>query len=205
MAAGLLFAAGAPGSDASADEFERGRKLFALCAQCHGPEADGNRLYLAPSIAGLNQWYLEGQLKFFRSGVRGLHPDDIAGMRMAPMARTLRDDADIVAVAAYVASLPARRPAPQIDGGDPEAGKTHYAVCTACHGAEGTGNEQMGSPALRHASDWYLLSQLEKFRAGIRGVNPGNPNGNVMRPMAMTLPNEQALLDVIAYIGTLPE
>ncbi len=72
-------------------------------------------------------------------------------------------------------------------------------------GADGAGNEQIGSPSLRYASDWYLLGQLEKFRSGIRGVNPGNPNGMVMRPMAMALPDEQALLDVIAYIGTLPE
>ena len=93
-------------------------------------------------------------------------------------------------------------PAQEITG-NAEAGKNYFAVCAACHGADGTGNQQMGAPALRNASDWYLLSQLEKFRAGIRGTDPRNPNGAVMRPMAMTLPDDQALKDVVAYIGTL--
>ena len=111
-------------------------------------------------------------------------------MRMAPMARTLRKDEDLEAVAAYVASLPRAEPAPEIQGGDPERGKAHYALCASCHGLDGAGNQQMSSPALTNASDWYLLSQLEKYRAGVRGSNPGNPNGAVMRPMAMTLPDE---------------
>ncbi len=203
VAAGLLVATVAPIGDAAADQLEDGRKIFSLCAQCHGDDAGGNHLFLAPAIAGLNHWYIEAQLKLFRSGVRGLHPEDVAGMRMAPMARTLRTDEDVTAVAAYVASLPRAQPTPEIQGGDPEQGKSHYALCASCHGPEGAGNQQMSSPALSDASDWYLLSQLEKFRAGVRGTNPGNPYGAQMRQMAMTLPDEQALKDVVAHIMTL--
>jgi len=203
VVAGLLLVTTVSIGDAAADQLERGRKIFALCAQCHGEKADGNSLSLAPAIAGLKIWYIERQLKFFRSGERGLHPEDVAGMRMAPMARTLRSDEDLAAVAAYVASLPPARPEPEVHGGDPERGKTHYALCASCHGQDGAGNQQMSSPALKYASDWYLLSQLEKYRAGVRGANPGNPNGAVMRPMAMTLPDGQALKDVVAHIMTL--
>ena len=145
VAAGLLLATAAPIGGAAADQLEDGRKIFALCAQCHGGDAGGNSLFLAPAIAGLKLWYIERQLEFFRSGVRGLHPEDVAGMRMAPMARTLRKDEDLAAVAAYVASLPPTRPEPEIHGGDPERGKTHYALCGTCHAADGAGNQLRGS------------------------------------------------------------
>ena len=61
----------------------------------------------------------------------------------------------------------------------------------------------MNSPRLDGASDWYLLSSLEKYKAGIRGGNPQNPNAVLMRGMAAQLPDEQAMKDVIAYIMTL--
>ena len=206
VAAGLLLATAAPIGGAAADQLEDGRKIFALCAQCHGGDAGGNSLFLAPAIAGLKLWYIERQLEFFRSGVRGLHPEDVAGMRMAPMARTLRKDEDLAAVAAYVASLPPTRPEPEIHGGDAERGKTHYALCGSCHAVDGAGNELMSSPGLKYASDWYLLSQLEKYRAGVRGADPGsNPNAALMGQFAMTLPDEQALKDVVAHIMTLSE
>jgi cytochrome c oxidase subunit 2 len=61
----------------------------------------------------------------------------------------------------------------------------------------------MNAPGLKHASDWYLLSQMEKFRAGVRGANPANPLAAMMAPMSMVLPDEQALKDVVAHIMTL--
>lgn len=205
MTVGLLLAAAFAGRNALADDLERGRDLFALCAQCHGEAGTGNELYLAPAIAGLNFWYVEAQLGYFKTGVRGLHPDDIAGMRMAPMSRTLRSDDDVRAVATYVSSLPPVSPAPTLEGGDADKGKTTFALCATCHGADAAGNQQMFAPRLRNGSDWYLFSQIQKFQSGVRGSTAGNPNGAVMRGMAMTLANEQAIKDVLAYIGTLSE
>jgi len=205
MAVGLLLAAGISGEDAFADDLERGHDLFALCAQCHGADGAGNELFLAPAIAGLNQWYVQAQLGYFKNGVRGLHPDDVAGMRMAPMSRTLRSEEDIRAVATYVASLAPVSPAPTLEGGNAASGKDSFTLCATCHGVDAAGNEQMFAPRLRNSSDWYLFSQIKKFQAGIRGSNPGNPNGAVMRGMSMTLPDDQAIKDVIAYIGTLPQ
>lgn len=200
-AAALCIAAATPGP-ALADE-ARARELFNLCAQCHGPEGAGNRLFLAPAIAGLSQWYVELQLSNFRKGIRGLHPDDTAGLRMYPMSLAIRDDEDVKSLAAYVASLPPAWPAPQLVGGNAATGKQFYVTCQACHGPDGRGMQAVGGPNLVVSSDWYLLSQLEKFKAGIRGTNPGDVAGMRMRPMSMTLPNEQAMRDVIAYIMTL--
>ena len=197
---------GGIGGGAAAEDLARGEVLFGLCAQCHGSEAKGSKLAEAPSLAGLPQWYIENQLHKFQNRLRGERPDDINGLRMAPMSRTLRSDEDLSAVAAYIASLPADKPEPLLVGGDAERGKGFYTtVCVACHGPDGLGNQQIGSPPLRYASDWYLYRSLEKFRAGIRGANSADPIGATMRPMAMTLPDEQAMRDVIAYIQTLSD
>jgi cytochrome c oxidase subunit 2 len=191
--------------DAPEEGLDRGRVLFATCAPCHGDEGEGNQEYGAPAIAGLDAWYLETQLEHFRQGVRGAHPDDAAGLRMRPMVQTLRSEADRRSVAAYVASLPAEGPAPSLEGASAERGQAIYATCAECHGPEGRGDRERGAPDLTHASDWYLLTQLGNFKAGIRGADPRDSTGATMRPMAMALADEQAMRDVLAYIATLPE
>jgi cytochrome c553 len=188
---------------ASAQDLERGEKLFTLCNQCHGASGEGSQLALAPAIAGLPQWYAKAQLQKFRAAHRGGHFDDIAGMRMRPMALSLASDADVEAVAAYVASLPPVTPEPTLDGGDPARGQTLYAPCAACHAPDGSGMEVVQGPPLKHANDWYMLTQLANFRAGVRGTKPGDTTGALMRPMSLTLADEQAMRDVIAYITTL--
>jgi cytochrome c oxidase subunit 2 len=62
----------------------------------------------------------------------------------------------------------------------------------------------MNGPALTNASDWYLFSSLQKFKAGIRGSDAADQTGAIMRAMSSTLADEQAMRDVIAYIATLP-
>jgi cytochrome c553 len=181
---------------------ERGRALFRLCTACHGDQGEGRFELGAPAIAGLPEWYVETQLHKFRQGVRGAHPQDIAGMRMRPMARSLPIESDVTAVARYVAGLPRQVPPPTLSG-DVANGAARYGVCMACHGPDGKGNQQMGAPPLAAASDWYLLTQLKNFKHGVRGANPAKDvAGSMMAPMANTL-DEQAMKDVIAYIQTL--
>jgi cytochrome c553 len=198
----LALALAMPAAKSLAQDTARGQQLFALCAQCHGGDAGGNPETLAPAIAGLPAWYVAGQLQKFRSGGRGTHFDDISGMRMRPMSMWLRSDEDVANVAAYVASLPRVNPSPTLAGGNPETGKQRYILCTACHGANGEGNQALNAPPLAGGSDWYQLSALQKFKAGVRGTNPKDTTGMLMRPMSMTLADEQAMRDVIAYIGT---
>jgi len=172
------------------------------CMPCHNAAGTGTESIAAPSIAGLPQWYVEAQVGKFRDGRRGRHFDDIAGLRMRPMSRTLTGEPEVVAVAAYVSSLPVVQPAITLDG-DPEIGKVYFATCQACHGPDGKGNQTLNAPPLDHANDWYLFTQLHNFKAGIRGAEPRDVTGAQMRPMAMTLADEQAMKDVIAYIQTL--
>jgi cytochrome c553 len=194
------------GGSARADENERGADLYRLCAVCHGESAAGNEAVGAPAIAGMPQWYLEGQLTQFRDGKRGTHFDDIMGMRMRPMALTLMREGDVEAVAAYITAMPAANPAPSLTGGDVVNGKAIYTtICIACHGPDGAGNQaMMGAAPLYRSSDWYLFRQVENFRTGVRGARPGDQGGALMRPMMLQLADEQAIKDVVAYITTLP-
>jgi cytochrome c553 len=199
----LLALAAAPFAASAEGDGAMGAQLYQLCAQCHGPDGGGDVAALAPAIAGLDEWYLRAQLRKFHNGARGTHPDDVAGMRMRPMALSLASDADVEAVAAYVASLPPVKPSPTLGGGDPARGQTLYAPCAACHAPDGSGVEVVQGPPLKHTNDWYMLTQLANFRAGVRGTKPGDTTGALMRPMSMTLADEQAMRDVIAYITTL--
>ena len=199
----LLALATPPITAAAEGGGSHGAQLFQLCAQCHGEDAGGDFAALAPAIAGLDEWYLLAQLQKFHNGARGTHPDDVAGMRMRPMSLSLRNDQEMAAVAAYVAALPRVPLTPTLEGGDATRGQALYAPCAACHGAAGEGIQPLNGAPLRASNDWYLQRQMHNFRSGIRGTKPIDTSGALMRPMSMTLPDEQAILDVIAYITTL--
>jgi cytochrome c oxidase subunit 2 len=199
---GVALIAGACNYETSHQPTATGQEVFELCQQCHGVGGEGRREFNAPSIAGLPEWYVQGQLKKFRAGTRGTHPSDITGMQMRPMGLSLRSDGDIEVVAKYVSSLPRRAAAPVLHGGNAERGKTLYATCVACHGPTGGGVEQVKGPPLTHASDWYLLAQLQKFKEGHRGLT-GDIEGATMRPQVAVLADEQAMKDVVQYIATL--
>lgn len=171
------------------------------CGVCHGANGEGTPSIAAPAIAGLPVWYVSAQLNKFRDGIRGAHADDVEGLRMRPMSRTL-EARDVEPIAAYVASLAKVSPDRTLPG-DAEAGKAAYAPCTACHGADGAGNEALKAPPIAQLDDWYITAQLYKFKAGVRGVNPKDVTGGQMRPMALTLKDDKAVADVVAHIGTL--
>jgi cytochrome c oxidase subunit 2 len=89
--------------------------------------------------------------------------------------------------------------------GNATAGAGNYAVCAACHGAQGEGNQALMAPKLAGASAWYIRHQIANYQAGIRGTDPADTAGMTMRPMAMTLASPSVLENVIAYIETLPD
>jgi cytochrome c oxidase subunit 2 len=191
---------------------ERGEALYSYCEHCHGAAGEGNPDFRVPAIAGFDQWYVEAQLHKFRIGARGDHPLDTDGLRMRPMSRALANDTEVTEVAAYVASLSPVDPPDEMTGGDSSAGQRLFTQpidgsqpCVDCHGANGQGNRDMNAPSLHNESDWYLVAQLHKFREGIRGTDTLDVSGITMRPQALALPNEQAILDVVAYIETLDD
>jgi len=179
-----------------------GEELYETCAPCHGDMAEGNPDIAAPAIAGLPQWYLEGQLRAFQAGYRGLHADDLPGLRMRPMAVTLTREVDIPSVAEYVASLAAVYPESTLHGNAGAGAAIYTAVCVTCHGADGLGMETLQAPPIVQLNDWYLVQELENFRHGSRGADPSDIWGAQMRANAVAL-SDDAMEDVIAYVQTL--
>jgi len=76
------------------------------------------------------------------------------------------------------------------------------SVCATCHGENGEGSEDFSAPRLAGQHGWYLRTQLLNFRAGVRGVDENDENGQIMQPMAADL-EDQAIENLVAYIGTL--
>ena len=179
-----------------------GAELFETCTPCHGENGAGDPDIEAPAIAGLPQWYIEAQLLSFQAGFRGKHADDLPGLRMRPMAVSLNRDGDIPSVAEYVSQLPGMYPESTLHG-DAGAGAEQYAaVCVACHGPDGLGNEALRAPPIVQLNDWYLVQELQNFKAGARGGDPADVWGGQMRVNTLAL-TDQAMADVIAYVQTL--
>ncbi|MDA1044145.1 MAG: c-type cytochrome, partial [Verrucomicrobia bacterium] len=134
---------------------ERGKQLYANCVACHLSQGEGQYLLKAPALAAQEEWYILSQLKKFKSGIRGAHPEDIEGMMMAPMTALMQTEAQMHDVARYLSSLPFP-PSSLVLSGDAEKGKASYVTCAVCHGDKGQGNAALKGPALAGQADWYV-------------------------------------------------
>lgn len=85
------------------------------------------------------------------------------------------------------------------------AGKTAYATCAACHGAQGEGNPALNAPKLAGQGAWYIARQLRHYKSGARGAHEKDVFGKMMAPMAATLSDDAAIANVSAYIESLPD
>jgi cytochrome c oxidase subunit 2 len=83
----------------------RGQKLYRTCSACHGSTAKGIWATNAPRLSNMSDWYMARQIRNFRDGIRGGHPQDFHGAQMAEMARVLADDAAVADVLDYVRTL----------------------------------------------------------------------------------------------------
>ena len=180
-----------------------GQRLYAQCTTCHGSSGEGSEEQRAPRIGGLPEWYVARQLRNFRTRARGGDEEtDPYGAQMARMALQLWDDGEVTAVARYVASLPASGPNRSARG-KAKSGEALFAACGACHGAKAEGNQDTGAPPLARHDDWYLMAQVEAFRSGSRGTHESDTFGRQMRAASALLTDDEQVLDVVTYIGTL--
>lgn len=201
---GSVLLAGTLTSSATAQESGAdGAALFASCIACHGADAGGNPALGAPALAGQLEVYLKRQLGMFRRDIRGSAEGDTYGMQMQLFAKQLPDDAAVAAVSSYLASLPLVPAAPSAGSGDAGRGESLFTGnCGTCHGTTGEGNEALKAPRLAGLDRAYLERQFNHFRDGVRGANPRDRLGKQMALMASTLPDDQALADVLAYLAT---
>jgi cytochrome c oxidase subunit 2 len=205
------------------NETVTGEELFVVCTFCHGTDGQGNIRRDGPALAGLDPWYLELQMHNFQDGIRGYLAADVPGQVMYFSRGMLRNDDTIESLAAYISALEPGKPLarnavgerpylwdspyagldPSISGNAETGGKTYTTICTACHTADGTGDEALGAANLTYLSEPYMTRQLMYFRDGMRGAHPEDTRGQQMAAIAKTLADDQAIADVVAYISGL--
>ena len=114
-----------------------GDRLFMNnCAQCHGSDARGSTGF--PNLAD-SDWSWGGTPD-------RIHETIVKGRMgvMTPMGAAVGSSEDVRNLSNYVLSLSG---APH-DSVRANLGKPKFAVCAACHGADGKGNQMLGAPNL---------------------------------------------------------
>ena len=181
---------------AAADE-----TLYYSCQSCHESDGSGNEAIGAPAIAGMNADYVAIQMRKFRDGVRGASIDDLAGRQMSLIASIFADDAEISAVADLVESMKKATPQPTMEAVTGR-GAELFEQCAACHGETGAGNPELQAPAIAQLNDWYIRSQLMRFRDGTRGVHPDDQSGAQMKA-AVTAISDESIYELSVYVAAL--
>lgn len=180
----------------------RGQAYYSTCTGCHGVVGEGRPEMHAPRLAGTDKAYLIRQLRNFRAGVRG-KTDDIYGYMMVGRANALPGDRAVRDVVSYIASLPKSPQVPVSPSSSlVTAGAKVFETCAACHGAKGEGNAEVQAPSLRGLSAQYVLAQLTNFRAGRRGADPKDVEGQQMKAALEGVPATDDPA-VAAFVATL--
>lgn len=194
---------GGPGESPADFAAGGGAGVYAqVCAACHGEQGEGKEELHSPSITGLPAWYLEEQLRKFRAGQRGSHPEDLPGQQMRAISLGL-SDAQIAEAVATVASMPVRPTEAPPEGFDLERARHRFAnECMECHRYNGMGEIAFNSAPLVNLNPSYLRRQLENYRSGRRGADPQDLYGAKMVEIAGRLSDEEIEL-LVNYIGAL--
>jgi len=106
------------------------------CAQCHGSDGRGSKGF--PNLTDTD-WLYGGTPENIKHSIT----EGRMG-QMPPMAAAVGSEKDVHNLAHYVMSLSG---SPH-DSQKAVLGQTKFAVCAACHGSDGKGNQTLGAPNL---------------------------------------------------------
>jgi len=86
---------------------ERGREVFEdRCMECHRFNGEGEIVFGAAPLMGLQDWYIAAQLRKFKTGLRGAAKDDANGQKMVHVtASFIEDDEMVQSIAAWLMKL----------------------------------------------------------------------------------------------------
>ncbi|MFV8816261.1 cytochrome-c oxidase, cbb3-type subunit III [Haliea sp. E17] len=137
-----------------------GRMFSNNCAQCHGSDARG--AYGFPNLTD-DDWIYGGTPEAIQASITN-------GRQAAmPAWGSILGDKGVEEAAAYVLSLNGRDADPALAA----AGATHFQTyCSACHGAEGTGNPMLGAPNLTNGI-WLYGGRADQIAHSIRAGRNG--------------------------------
>lgn len=104
---------------AGTDVAEGARLYYERCMECHRYNGSGEMTFGSAQLIGLQAWYLEDQLRKFKSGKRGTVKSDINGAKMVQMTNQfIEDDQMLRNVVAYIMTLNPE-PVPEAEGAKP--------------------------------------------------------------------------------------
>lgn len=199
-------------------DLELGEEINVTCAGCHGEFGQGSKSGEYPRLAGMDARYLASQLRDFKSRKR-------LNIPMFPYTtdRELPEE-DVLAVAAFLASIKLKTKMPPIDEkkfdalarlklsqqilniprfpGNIEKGKAFYKKeCDTCHGRDGRGKhtEKNAIPLLAGQYSAYIQRQIELIRAGKRYHDEPDDD-----KLFKTYSDEQ-ISDMLAYLSILDD
>lgn len=204
---------------------DSGKEIYGPCAACHGDLGQGGKRGEYPRIAGQRPGYIEYTLRKFRSRER-------LNIPMFPYTQERElPDADIKAVAAYIASielptqLPTFKPTddaltrllamekvliiPKLDGDLANGGKLYKEECAYCHGADGRGKTRF--PMLVGQYTNYLQKQMDAYLKGERPHDAveddeeeeAKPKAAAKKIGVLNRLAEKDIKDILAYITRL--
>jgi cytochrome c oxidase cbb3-type subunit III len=164
-----------------------GQRLYLNnCAGCHGSDARGSRGF--PNLTD-GDWNWGGSHEAIKTSItqgrNGVMP---------PMAAALGSGEDVRNVAHYVLSLSGSPHNPVFA----QLGQPKFAVCAACHGADGKGNQALGAPNLTDRVWLHGWGEEAITRAVTQGIN------NLM-PAQNRLLTEEQIHVLGAYVWSLSQ
>jgi len=167
--------------------FRTGRKVAAVCANCHG-EGGNSPKPDTPNLAGQNPAYLLEQLRQFADGRR-------RNEFMEGMIKAMSADEKVGMVLFYAAQpvtlKPSTKPALVAKG------KEYYGkTCFRCHGEDGRGGEKFARIAGQQPD--YLTTTLKRYRAG-QGVRT-----DPLMAANTKLMSDADIEAVVAYVTSMP-
>ena len=168
-----------------------GQRLFLnYCAQCHASDGGGSRGF--PNLTD-RDWLYGGEPETIKASIlngrNGIMP---------PLGAALGEEGT-KDVAHYVLSLSRLKSDPVRAA----RGKEKFAVCAACHGADGKGNRQLGAPDLTDqiwlhgSSEAAIIETIAKGRNSVMPAHKdflGEPKVHILAAYVYSLSNPQPVV-----------
>ncbi|MEY6433863.1 cytochrome-c oxidase, cbb3-type subunit III [Thioalkalicoccus limnaeus] len=164
------------------DAMAAAANIFAnRCAQCHGSDGRG-----APGFPNLtdDDWLWGGDERSILTSIR----DGRAGI-MPPMGSVIGGEEGVVRMVEYVRGLAGLDHDPEMAA----AAAPFWAICSACHGPDGTGMSAVGAPNLTN-EDWLYGSDRPRIE---ETVSRGRQN---QMPAQLPILGEQQTRLMAAYV-----
>ncbi|WP_339721826.1 c-type cytochrome [uncultured Paraglaciecola sp.] len=176
------------------------QQLYQSCVACHGEQGQGNTALNAPALAGQYDWYLQRQLQYFATGIRGSQAEDTHGKIMVPFAKSITDEKQQQALVTYISELEPVTAETDIKGDLKNGSRYYHGKCGACHGGQAQGNTSFNAPKLTGLDPQYFLRQMNHFQLGIRGQHQDDKWGRQMAMMSKTI-SDKELKDILFFIS----